>query len=185
MSDIPLTIGSWVKSPRSPGVWRVFRTIERHNEYSPATRTYGPSMRQLAFSTRFLTARGAPRFVNEVADASLLEPLTASELADLEAYAAAHPDDAAAFEAFPREPPDLIHNMALSLPQDSPALVPAELIVAATQGLTYPELRAATMASAVGAFLGSRPQTHTLQWVSRGHELRWPDFVYREVRLLA
>ena len=180
----PLTIGSWVTTRLKPGVWRIFRIVEGHNDYDAVTRRYGPSPARLCFVTRFLDGKGQPSFANDSFEASLLIPIDVQALASLTAYADDHLDALAAFEAYPAKAPDRIWNDAISYEGPEALELPPELLIKAREGVTFPEMRTAVAASRLGQFLGSRPKTHVLQWISPAHELRGPDFVYRAVRLL-
>ena len=180
----PLIVGSWVTTRLTPGIWRIFRIVEGHNDYDPVTRRYGPSPARVCFATRFLNGKRKPSFVNDSFEASLLTPLDEQALASLTTHADDHLEDLAAFEAFPARAPDRIWNEAISHEEPEELKLPPELLIRAREGVTFPEIRSAVAASALGPFLGSRPKTHVLQWVSPEHELRGPDFVYRAVRLI-
>jgi len=178
-----IQIGDWVRSD-SKGIWRVERAVPAHFEprYSLADRKklYEGTLFLLK---RFLNDKWKPAFEMTAAHESLVKSLTKVDSRKLQTYLADNGAILADFESF-SHPVDAVLNLGFALPRrsDFPKFKREFTSVFSdplAQGVTSDEILKVIAESVFAPYFGDIPRNATLQFVSKDHEIRRRNLIYR------
>jgi hypothetical protein len=179
--------GDWVRTD-SKGVWRVERAVPDH--YEPRYRL--SDRKELYEGTLFLLKRllndkWKPSFETTAAHESLVKPLNKSDSRRLQKYLAEDDAILTAFESFTR-PVDAILNLGFALPRRSDYTKFKHEFESAfseplAQGITSDAILKVIAQSIFASCFGETPRDATLQFVSKGHEVRRRNLIYRELKV--
>lgn len=180
-------IGGWVRT-HSKGVWRVERAVPDH--YEPR---YSLSERKelhegtLFLLKRLLNDKWKPAFETTAADESLVKPLTKANSRRLQKYLTENDTILADFESFVR-PVDAILNLGFALPRRSDYTKLKREFESAfsaplAKGITSDAILKVIAESSFASCFGELPRDATLQFVSKDHEVRRRNLIYRVLKV--
>lgn len=181
--------GDWVYSD-SPGIWRVVRVVQdiQKLRFSLQDRKR-VDRRRLVFCKRIVDESWRPAVSVEVASDAFVHPLSGDDRRRLGEYVAANPQVLNDFEAF--EPTMLDH--AMDLPLNVPASVGRQGIQRLIEevfagikdgGVTNDEILQRIAQSDLERYAARTIRNATLRFLSKEHEIRNNEYVFREVQLL-
>ena len=182
------SIGDWVASDYSQGIWRVFR-VER-DFYDLRYKLTEPKVkrRALVFATRLVNDLWKRSFSTGVWSAALVHALSEEQSNRLTAVLAADPDLLAKFDRYAPKPIDLVCNLRFGpLPggfdafsEEVEALLGSRIAI----GLSLDEILPLIASSGLSEYMNRSPGVGTLQLNSPNHLRRGDEFVFTSCRSL-
>jgi hypothetical protein len=186
MGDVKLN--DWVYS-ESPGIWRVYRVIRdvRRFRFNRQERQK-ISKQPLIFVKRLVDRSWNAAYSNEVATETFARALSESDRQRLDEWIRKNPDLVKSFEAFDTAPMNLAVNLALYVPdqceKEHLQRLIGEVFADIAEGLTNDTIRERIAAGDLAGYTPRNVRNATLQFISKDHEVRNNEYVFREVQLL-
>lgn len=182
------TIGEWVVSDYSPGVWRVFR-VER-DFYDQRYRLTDPKVkrRTMVFAARLVNAAWKRSFSNEVWSVGLVHPVNREQSDRLASTLAENPGLLAEFDRYVPKPIDLICNLRFSAMRGGFEVFRREVDKVLGSrlevGLSVDEILGLITSSSLIEHMNRNPGVATLQLNSPDHLRRGDELVFTSFRVL-
>jgi hypothetical protein len=180
--------GDWVRS-HLQGIWQIERVVPPHYEPRctldvPKVLYDGPAI----ILKRIVNDKWVKSFTTDAVHASLIRPVGSTERTILKRFLGENPAIVQAFEAF-EKPVDSMLNLGFWLPSRRALrtfAVDFKRVFdrAIQRGMTSDAILAEITGTKYSRALGKMPNTATLQFVCRDHEVSRKELVYREMSVL-
>lgn len=186
MNDVKLY--DWVYS-ESPGIWRVYRIIKEAKRFRFNRQERQKISKQpLIFVKRLVDRSWNAAYSNEMATDTFVRALPETDRQRLDEWMRKNPDLVKNFEAFNPAPINLAVNLPLYVPdqceKEPLRLLIGEVFADIAEGLTNDTILERIGAGGLAGYAPKNVRNATLRFISKDHEVRDNEYVFREVQLV-